>query len=425
MFVSIHFMVDYAGALQNRDQSGLAKRLPYGNAVRQRISSQCFKAALKSQTTGVRWDRDAGGLVDDSFQSLARKLGEGLSVTSRLIFPRMVLPALAKRIGGERAAEWSAHVAENFGGARKDEDEEDEQDDLHSGDPVQAAVEPGALKQPIVLGEQEIAAIVETCSQLASAGISPKAAGDIMGRRKFPEDLPQEAKDAVRNLRSVRQRAGLGGLLFGRFSTWDAFSTVDSVVRVAHLMTVHPIQATSDFFSVRDMLLESNEKGAAHTNVSELTSGLFYGFVVIDIEQARRNIAGATSATLAEVTAWVIRAIARAEPAAKLGSTAAYGLLEEMFVEIGQRQPRMLSRAFRDAVRPEKSDIPLSRRAIDLLKEQARTAAHLEGRPEHALWLGEISQSETSEGMSAYEILAEKAGDALLESLARRSRVAA
>ena len=42
-FLQIHTLTSYTAALLNRDDSGLAKRLPYGNALRTRVSSQCLK----------------------------------------------------------------------------------------------------------------------------------------------------------------------------------------------------------------------------------------------------------------------------------------------------------------------------------------------------------------------------------------------
>ena len=42
-FLQIHTLHSYPAALLNRDDSGLAKRLPFGGAVRTRISSQCLK----------------------------------------------------------------------------------------------------------------------------------------------------------------------------------------------------------------------------------------------------------------------------------------------------------------------------------------------------------------------------------------------
>ena len=42
-FLQIHTLSAYTAALLNRDDSGLAKRLPYGGVLRTRVSSQCLK----------------------------------------------------------------------------------------------------------------------------------------------------------------------------------------------------------------------------------------------------------------------------------------------------------------------------------------------------------------------------------------------
>src|ERR1700738_3989358 len=60
MFIQVHTLRDYAVALPNRGQDGLAKRAPYGGFERQRISSQSIKAAMRDSTRLVRT-----GSVDD------------------------------------------------------------------------------------------------------------------------------------------------------------------------------------------------------------------------------------------------------------------------------------------------------------------------------------------------------------------------
>ena len=45
-FLQIHTLSPYTGVLLNRDDSGLAKRLPYGDALRTRVSSPVSQAAL-------------------------------------------------------------------------------------------------------------------------------------------------------------------------------------------------------------------------------------------------------------------------------------------------------------------------------------------------------------------------------------------
>ena len=42
-FIQIHTLHSYPGTLLNRDDAGLAKRLPFGGVERLRISSQCLK----------------------------------------------------------------------------------------------------------------------------------------------------------------------------------------------------------------------------------------------------------------------------------------------------------------------------------------------------------------------------------------------
>ncbi|MDV7391552.1 type I-E CRISPR-associated protein Cas7/Cse4/CasC, partial [Arthrospira platensis SPKY1] len=43
MFLQIHTLTSYHASLLNRDDAGLAKRIPFGDATRLRVSSQCLK----------------------------------------------------------------------------------------------------------------------------------------------------------------------------------------------------------------------------------------------------------------------------------------------------------------------------------------------------------------------------------------------
>ena len=47
-FIQIHTLHSYPAALLNRDDAGLAKRLPFGNAVRTRISWKTIACATTS-----------------------------------------------------------------------------------------------------------------------------------------------------------------------------------------------------------------------------------------------------------------------------------------------------------------------------------------------------------------------------------------
>ena len=53
-FLQIHTISPYTGALLNRDDAGLAKRLPYGGVLRTRVSSQCLNDIGHKPTTRTR-----------------------------------------------------------------------------------------------------------------------------------------------------------------------------------------------------------------------------------------------------------------------------------------------------------------------------------------------------------------------------------
>ena len=110
MFIQIHTLRDYSTALPNRGQDGLAKRTTYGGIERQRISSQCFKAALRDSQSLVR-SGPKGEPIPDTLKDLATTLGVGMSVRSALIGERIVVPALKKKgFTDDEADTWSSAV---------------------------------------------------------------------------------------------------------------------------------------------------------------------------------------------------------------------------------------------------------------------------------------------------------------------------
>ncbi len=150
-------------------------------------------------------------------------------------------------------------------------------------------------------------------------------------------------------------------------------NNVDSAVHVAHLVTVHPLFSVTDFFSVQDLLKtgEGEDRGASHIDTAELTSGLFYGYVVVDLRQLDENFAVLSKEQRAEVVAWLVRAIAQVEPAAKLGSTAPYAGVREVMVEIGRRQPARSLGRLSGPLKLRRTE-PFQRRHVSVFRRMRR-----------------------------------------------------
>ena len=141
--------------------------------------------------------------------------------------------------------------------------------------------------------------------------------------------------------------AGLEAALFGRMVTSDPEANTNAAIHVAHAFTVHAEASESDYFTVVDDLTrEAGEAGAGGLFDTELTAGLFYGYVVVDVPLLISNLGGDPELA-GNVVEHLVHLIAKVSPGAKKGSTAPYAYAELMLVEAGQRQPRTLANGFR------------------------------------------------------------------------------
>ena len=348
-FLQVHSLHSYPAALINRDDSGLAKRMPFGNAIRTRISSQCLKRHWRT--------------AEDDF-AIRKATSDGLAIRSRNIVERRVIDPLRDATQYEEDVLKVVEDAFNVG---------------VYGD--SGTTERG--RQPLLLGLPEVEYLRARAAEILNAHLDDaKAAGDAA------KQLFQVRAGEGENFRAFRKQAGLpGGIegaLFGRMVTSDPAANIEAAVHVAHAFTVHQEESESDYFSVVDDLQTDDEDGgAAHIGDTELTAGLFYGYVVVDLPGLVSNLEGceandwidADRELAADVIERLVHLIATVSPGAKRGSTAPYSYAELMLIEAGSRQPRSLANAFRNPVAPQLSDA-VSALAIHLDRLDAAYGAH-------------------------------------------------
>jgi CRISPR system Cascade subunit CasC len=103
-------------------------------------------------------------------------------------------------------------------------------------------------------------------------------------------------------------------------------------------------------------LANDEETGAAGIFDAELTSAVYYGYIVVDvpglvsntvgIDRADWTAAGTDRRLAGEVVYRLAHLLATVSLGAKKGSTAPYAYAESMLAEVGSRQPRTLANAF-------------------------------------------------------------------------------
>ena len=326
-FLQIHTLHSYPAALLNRDDSGLAKRMPFGGSVRTRISSQCLKRHWRT--------------AQDEF-AIHGIAGSTAAIRSRNIVERRVIAPLRGTDG--ISDEVLAAVANAFNVG------------VYGSS---GATERG--RQPLLLGVPEVEHLHQRAAAIcAEHPADAKAAGDsataLFNARRG------EGNNFRALMEACRLPAGLEGAMFGRMVTSDPGANIEAAIHVAHAFTVHREESESDYFSVVDDLQGDDEDaGAAHIGDMELTAGLFYGYVVVDMPGLVSNLEGCNSGDwqdadrelAAKVVEHLTHLIATVSPGAKLGSTAPYACADLMLIEAGSRQPRSLANAYRTPSRPQ------------------------------------------------------------------------
>lgn len=336
-FVQIHFLTSYPASLINRDDVGFAKRIPFGGAVRTRVSSQCLKR---------HWRRS------DSEYALSSLVNNNISIRSRRTFDKYICkPLIEDGVPEAIARAVTSELMVTILGMSEGRRAKNAEHNSGDAPEVESA-------QVTVLGKPEMEFLFgearEVCKDLTDA---KKAREALKGRLN---------RERLQNLRALKMGAGLDAAMFGRMVTSDVLARCDAAVHVAHALTVHGEAAESDYFSAVDDLLadgDSAELGSGHINTAELTSGLFYGYVVIDLPLLISNLGGDRELA-ARVADRMACLIATVSPAAKLGSTAAHSYAHLMLVEAGRSQPRTLANAFLTPVRPQPDLLANAYRAL-------------------------------------------------------------
>lgn len=322
-FIQIHWLASYPASLLNRDEAGLAKRIPFGGSIRSRISSQCLKRHWREAGQGSveaskshRWALANVGVPTGSRSKevverrIMRDAPIGLDVSQEVL--DAARSALIKGLYGEKAEE-------------------------------------PKNRQALFFGDPEVDFLTKRAREALELGEADAVRASL--ERFFKEERG--------NLRALKDGAGLESALFGRMVTADPESNRNGAIHVAHALSVHAIERELDFMTVVDDIKRDDadsDAGAAGVFDMELASGVYYGYTVVDVPLLVANLSGDQEAA-ARVVEHLLHLIAEVSPGAKKGSTAPYTYAEYILVEAGSRQPRTLANAFRKAIRSHGDDL--------------------------------------------------------------------
>ncbi|WP_120996656.1 type I-E CRISPR-associated protein Cas7/Cse4/CasC [Stutzerimonas urumqiensis] len=322
LFLEFHLIQNFAPSNLNRDDTGAPKDAIFGGQRRARVSSQCFKRAIR----------------------LAASEHELIPVAHRGVRTKKLRSLLLERLTNRDAEEAAGKIEVALGAAGlklKDD---------------------GKTEYLLFLGENEIngfAALIEQHWEELAAG------GDKKSKKDAKASLPLEVVKKAKSLLDGGKAVDVA--LFGRMLADMPEANRDAACQVAHAISTHRVERDFDYFTAVDDMGGPEESGAGMIGQVEFNSATLYRYAVLDVRKLLSNLQSDRDLTLAALEAFA-QAMVRAIPTGKQNSFAAHNAPEFVGVCLRHEAPLNLANAFEKPVAP-RPDKSLTGQSVERLAE--------------------------------------------------------
>jgi len=303
MFVEIHTIQNFAPSNLNRDDTGSPKDCEFGGHRRARVSSQCWKRAVREYFSQEN-------LIPESQRAVRTKKLVG-KLTEMLI-------GLNKERTQEQATSVAAAAVEALGVGF----------DAKSKEAKKTSV-------LLFLGNDSIKALATLCDKHWDEVLAESA-----------KKKPALSKEIITPLKAALHGSRAVDLaLFGRMIAEDPGQNVDAACQVAHALSTHRVAPEFDYYTAVDDLGRDDESGAGMVGTQEFNSACFYRYANIDLKQLEHNLQDDKELALAGARAF-LESFIMAIPKAKQNSTAAQSLPSFVMIVIRDKGLASLANAF-------------------------------------------------------------------------------
>jgi CRISPR system Cascade subunit CasC len=341
MNIELHILQNFAPSCLNRDDTNAPKTCEFGGVTRARISSQCFKRAIRlhmakalAVPVGERTKRLATTDVKDGILSLPYRLatrGRDLDEAQQ-----RSLNALAPAFGLDKK-------------------------------------QPDLTGVGLYLSDEEIQAIADAIDQDWDLLAETQAAEDGKGKgtKGTKKAARVQALHVQHALQAIGQQTKAADIaLYGRMMAENANMNIDAACQVAHALSTHEIEMQMDFWTAVDDLQPKEDTGALGMGHQEFNSACFYRYALVNTGQLLYNLGDDKELARRAVLAFV-RAALEAIPNAKQNSHAAQNRPSYVQVVVGAELPASLANAFERPVRPRHDESLVAKSIEDLTSYQA------------------------------------------------------
>lgn len=332
MKIECHILQNFPPHNLNRDDTNSPKDCEFGGVRRARISSQCFKRA-------VRQYFDLNGSFDQ----------DNRAVRTKRIVDQIVERLVSK---GKEAAVAAQVVRTLLQGANIKADPVEGQDQTFRTQYL-LYLPARKIDQVTAIALEHWDALQSAAAPEVSETASPDADSKKPAQKKSAKkaaqaaEVPKEARQAVTEALRDASRAPEVAL-FGRMIADEAGWNVDAACQVAHAISTHRVTMEFDFFTAIDDLKSDSETGSDMMGTVQFNSACFYRYAALDTDELLKNLGGPDQLELrdAAVKAF-LEAFAIARPSGKQNSMAANTLPSFVLFTVRKSgQPLSLANAF-------------------------------------------------------------------------------
>ena len=329
-FIDFHILQNVPPSCVNRDDSGSPKTATFGGQRRARVSSQCWKRAVRQLFNDFVDQSELGYRTTKIIDLLAKEISrqnpeldsqsaelakEIFKKTGKTQFNISLKPARSKKDNGGKTA-------------------------------------------------NDVASYLVFLSALQVQQLAEYAIEKAVNNEK------QQKKD-IEKLLNLNHSIDLA--LFGRMVADYPGVNVDASCQVAHAISTHSVENEFDFFTavddVKSQDQEETDAGAGMMGTVEFNSSTLYRYATINLDMLRENL-GSDDATVRAVDAFA-QAFVKAMPTGKQNTFANRTLPEAIYVSVRDDQPVSLVGAFENAVTSREDTGFLAPSVSRLVKESA------------------------------------------------------
>lgn len=337
LFVEFHLIQNFAPSNLNRDDTGAPKDALFGGYRRARVSSQCFKRAIR----------------------LAAREHELVAPEHRGVRTKKLLNLLLARLPERDTEEAKVRIEAALAAAGlklKDD---------------------GKTEYLLFLGEREIEGFAALVEQHWDE-LAPPVGGEKKGKKEAKASAPAEVVKKAKALLDGGKAIDVA--LFGRMLADLPEVNQDAACQVAHAISTHRVEREFDYFTAVDDEGGPDETGAGMIGQVEFNSATFYRYAVIDANKLLRNLQNDRELTLSALEAFTQAAV-RAIPSGKQNTFAAHNLPAFVGVSLRHAGPLNLANAFEKPVAPRREQALSSLSVAELAGHEEQLATvYADGR---------------------------------------------